>query len=275
VASFTAGSGGALLARVMGPEGTPLILRAAMAGGTGDPSRASQALETLAGADIACVPRPAGAGVTAGASWSVESALPGHRPGWVTPPLIARVTEIAVRFPAASGPPAAPSEHLEAVARAFPSWAEAVASLDRRAGVLASLPSVLGHGDLWAGNLLVEGERLTGMVDWDAWHPRAAPGTDLLHLVATDLRYRAGRSFGSAILARPWRSRAFASASDRYWRNLGVRPDAEVLDGVGIAWWAGQVANSIGRIPELIEDGPWVRENVERVLAAITDWAGA
>jgi hypothetical protein len=35
------------------------------------------------------------------------------------------------------------------------------------------------------------------------------------------------------------------------------------------------VANSIGRIPELIEDGPWARENVERVLATITDWAGA
>jgi len=159
---------------------------------------------------------------------------------------------------------------------AFPRWSEAIASLGRRVGTtVATLPSVLGHGDLWAGNLLVEGGRLTGLIDWDAWHSRAAPGTDLLHLVATELRYRARRSLGAEVVTRPWQSRAFASATERYWRGLGVLPDAGALDGIGISWWAGQVANSLARIPELVTDRLWVRDNVDRVLSTINGWARA
>ena len=71
------------------------------------------------------------------------------------------------------------------------------------------------HGDLWSGNLLVAGRRLTGVLDWDAWHPAAVPGTDLLHLVATEQAHRTRHSLGSVwmVTTFPWGSTATPRSS--------------------------------------------------------------
>lgn len=49
--------------------------------------------------------------------------------------------------------------------------------------------TVLVHGDFWLGNLLVEGDRICGVLDWGDSH-RGSPGTDREFLLATLLAAR-------------------------------------------------------------------------------------
>lgn len=50
---------------------------------------------------------------------------------------------------------------------------------------LARTPLVLtpSHGDYWARNLLLEGRRVRGVVDWEHYRDRALPTADLFHLL--------------------------------------------------------------------------------------------
>jgi aminoglycoside phosphotransferase (APT) family kinase protein len=124
------------------------------------------------------------------------------------------------------------------------------------------------HGDLWSGNLLVEGGGLSGMLDWDAWHPAGAPGADLFHLAATEVGLRNRRPMGRMAHGRVWRQEEF-DWTDSYFRALGLNPDPNQLDAIGTAWWAGQAANSVRRDPDLAVDARWVSDNVEAVLSSL------
>jgi Phosphotransferase enzyme family len=268
VGQFRPGSGGAALV-MLGSGPDRMVLRLAQTGTPGDPTHAAEGLALLAGRDLA-VPRVIGRGQVAGASWSAEGFVSGSRPRKVTPELAAAAARFCVALPRSDGPPSSVEEDLTVIARTFAAWKEEILEITRHVlEAVAPLPTVTRHGDLWAGNLLVEGQSLSGVIDWDAWHPSGVAGTDLLHLVATEERRRAGRGLGAHWLQRPWRSEAFQSVGKEYWRGLGVTPDREALDGVGVAWWATQVANSLLRLPDLAEDRRWVRENVEAVLAVL------
>jgi hypothetical protein len=50
---------------------------------------------------------------------------------------------------------------------------------------------------------------------------------------------------------------------------LGLSPTVEQLEAVGLGWWAGQVAATLSRLPGLRDDGRWMSENVDAVLARI------
>ena len=139
---------------------------------------------------------------------------------------------------------------------------------DTLAAGLPALPGVTGHGDLWAGNLLVEGSTLSGVVDWDACHDGAVPGTDVLHAVATADRMRHHRSLGAELLARPWREVPTADVLARAWSRAGLDLSPARQDLVGLAWWARQVSTAVARAPGLAADRHWVRQNVEAVLEA-------
>ena len=102
------------------------------------------------------------------------------------------------------------------------------------------LPAILRHGDLWTGNLLVDRGRLTGFVDWDAAHPAGVAGSDLLQLVAVDLRARPPPA-RPAYLARPWDSTEFRSAAAEYWPAAGIEPTARAIELAGLGWWAAEV----------------------------------
>jgi hypothetical protein len=246
--------------------------------GTGEPGaplHAADGLERLAAARLYAVPRLLGRGEVVGASWSAESALRGRRPRSVGPRLARQVTSLCLAFPRAEGPPLAIARDLETIELALPDRAGALRAV--AAGVkpvVAALPAVLRHGDLWAGNLLVERGALTGVVDWDAWHPAAMPGTDLLRLFATEERRRAHLSLGRMWIMRPWRSERFLALSRNYWSALGVAPSDEVLDAVGIAWWASEIAGTLSRLPHRAADVGWLTANVDAVLAAARGRSG-
>jgi hypothetical protein len=270
--SLYPGTEGSLLGRIATPDGRPLVLRVGEAGGPADPRHGIAALERLARSRLSVVPSPAGHGRVADAAWSAEAALPGRRPGQAGRSLASQVLDLCLRLPIGEEPPSAFSADLDEIEARLPVARESLGRLRVMVGpVVGSLPSVLRHGDLWAGNLLVDRGALRGVVDWDAWHPAAVPGTDLLHLLAMQEAVRSGRSIGEVWLGRPWDSAAFRELTDRYWRVLGVHPDRDVREAVGVAWWANQVAFSLARLPSLATDERWLARNVWLVLQALDD----
>jgi Phosphotransferase enzyme family len=266
-----AGSGGVLLVEGRLPDGTGAILRIARAGAGRDPGELVGTLELLAGGTVLFTPRLHAHGHTAGASWTAERALSGRTPGRVTDSLIRQVAEVCAAFPRGDGPPTAAAEDLAAVQTLLPGRAALIGRLAAHlATPLEGLPSILRHGDLWAGNVLVDPSgSLSGLVDWDAAHPAAVPGADLLQLVATEFRRAARLSLGSAFLAKPWRFASFARATADYWPRLGIKPNQAELEAVGAAWWATEVHGTLARLPHRASDARWVETNVDAVLSGL------
>jgi hypothetical protein len=268
---FHAGAGGALLVRGLRADGSAAVLRVARAGSAGDPSALADTLERLGRDRVPHTPRLYARGRTAGASWLAEAELPGRRPAYASDSLTRQVAKLCASFPHGTGAPTATADDLAAVAAALPDRAGKIGGLSSEISVhLRAVPSILRHGDLWAGNLLVDRRgRLSGLVDWDAAHPAAVPGADLLQLVATEFRRKAHRALGPAFLAQPWRLSEFANAAAGYWRAVGIRPDDDLLDVIGIAWWATEVHGTLARLPHRAADERWVETNVDRVLARL------
>lgn len=270
VRKLASGSGGAGLCRITLTGGREALLRVARAGDPGDPQWAAEALERLGSAGVPHVPHLFGRGETAGASWSAETLLAGRRPLRVSPRLAGEVVRVSLRFPPAEGPPTALAADLDAAAAALPDHAAVLRQVRTGLeGTAVSLPGVMRHGDLWGGNLLVERGALIGLVDWDGWHPSAVPGTDLLRLFATEERIRRRKALGSMWLERPWSDEAFFALTHDYWHALGVKPEPHVLELVGIAWWASEVAGTLSRLPHRARDERWVAMNVDPVLARL------
>lgn len=263
------GAGGTLLLAVDDARG-PGVLRAAPAGAPGDPEPVAAALQAVAHDDR--VPSLHSAGQTAGASWTLESRLRGTRPRGLSPGLVEQVAEFCATLPQPGGAASAEGD-LDLLARQLPEHATALSALsDDLAPHLAQLPAVGRHGDLWSGNLLVDDVRLTGVLDWDAWSPAGVPGTDLLHLLATEQRLRGRTALGEVLLGRPWEERAARAALGAYWRRLDLPvPSASGRAAVGLAWWAAQLAGDLRRTPALAADARWQEFNVQRVLDAHAD----
>jgi Phosphotransferase enzyme family len=268
---FHAGAGGALLVRGFLADGSAAILRVARAASAGDPSALADILERLGRDRVPLTPRLHARGTTAGASWLAETELPGRRPTRASDSLTRQVAELCASFPREDSAPTATGDDLAAIAAALPARAAEIGGLSSRVSVhLRTTPAILRHGDLWAGNLLVDRRgTLSGLVDWDAAHPAAVPGSDLLQLTATEFRRKAHRALGPAFLAQPWRLPEFAEAAVDYWPKVGIRPDHDLLDVVGIAWWATEVHGTLARLPHRAADERWVETNVDQVLARL------
>lgn len=267
---LTPGSGGSAVVRVRRLAGGEAVLRAARSGDPVDPDWAASALHALEPLGLREVPRLLERGEVAGASWSIESVLPGRRPTRISAALAQSVAQICAAFPRSEQPAIAHEQDARALADRFPQWATLLSQLtDEVNDVARAVPSTIRHGDLWAGNLLVRRGRLRGIIDWDAWHPFALPGVDLLHLVAAGAAGREHRGLGGTWLLHPWNSQGYRSATAQYWASMRIVPNERLLRAVGMAWWAGHAAASIRRLPHLAEHDRWVSSNVERVLEAV------
>lgn len=260
------GAGVGAWVRTSRHDGSAVLLRLGPSGAESDPRRTAEGLEALERAGVSLVPRALGHGLVRRVAWSAETVLEGSAPRGLRAPLVVAVATFLARLPRAEGPPAL-RDDLAEMRAAFPRLGEALDEVGGRAeAALAELPGVLRHGDLWAGNLLVHEGSLSGVVDWDAWHPGGTPGADLLHLVVADAAERTGRPRGEVWRDRPWREPMFETVAPTYWSALGLAPGERVLEGVAIAGWAAQVAANLRHAPDLVSRHRWVERNVAPML---------
>jgi len=261
---------GSALSRVTIRGAGHAVLRLATVGGLKDAGRNAAALERLAAIRLPSVPRLIGSGELLGVGWSTETALGGAPVRRLSPALIDDLVGWSAALPRADSPLPSVEERLAVLADAFPRWSAPLgAALERATRIGRDVPGVIEHGDLWAGNLLVAGGRLRGVVDWDNWHPAGTPGADLLHLVAMDRRSRIRRELGELWLDRPWASAAFLEATRPYWAKLGIPCTEDVGWLAALGWWAAQVTAALRRGRRPADDPAWVARNVDNVAAAL------
>jgi len=253
---------GSALVRLTGLDDTPFELRVAAIGGRKDPQRNGDALVALALANVPLVPRLYRRGVTAGVSWTSESILDGALSNRLTPRIAADVVELCSALPRAEQVTSLRDRMLRLRDR-YPRWAPLAAELANAATEFQ--PAIVQHGDLWLGNLLVSRGRLSGLFDWDTWHPAGLPGVDLLHLLSMQMRKRTGGDIGALWLRGLWRSPEFLSGTSEYWRRLGVRPTGEFLEAMSLDWWAGQLF----RRQKFAARPEWVEQNIDAVLETL------
>ncbi len=270
VPAFQLGSGGAAIAGIRLGTGEPAVLRVGRAGRTVDPHGAALALEHLRQHHFRLAPLPLGHGAVAGASWSAEAYLPGRRPSRLTSRLAREVERAWVRLPKSPTPPAATAFDLGKIASRLPRHSGQLSRLTTWVrAVVASLPSVVRHGDLWTGNLLALRGALSGVIDWDALHLSGMPGADLLQLYGTERELTSTRSLGAVWLREPWNDEDFRTWTVTYWRDVEVTATADVLHAAGVAWWAAQIAGTLDRLPHRANDERWVTANVDAVLSRL------
>jgi hypothetical protein len=246
-------TGGALV-----PIGTDLILRASA---DGDALANAAALDALRGVQM--VPDLRARGEAGGAAWTTESRITGRRPATLRRDVAGEVVDWCAQLPNDATPPTAPYEELDELTSAFPTLLALWRDLADKLGDASPPRSVHRHGDLWTGNLLVADGHLNGVVDWASWHPRGMPGTDILHLYAHAMY--PGASSAALWTAAPWRNAEFVELTQSYWHVLGIRPTAEMLDAVALAWWIGRTAATVRSEPGLAYDQRWTNDNVNAI----------
>jgi len=255
---------------------TPAELRIAPVGEPGHLESATAALHLLAGANVALVPRPIDAGFSAGRSWTTETVAPGSAPRRLTSELLTDVVAFAAQLAISRSAITAPRDDLAAMTAVVPGSSVLLNRVATELGTdLARLPAVVQHGDLLLANLLAQRGRLTGVVDWETWHPAGVPGVDLLQLVVFD-GLGLGGDLGSMWRARPWHSPMYRRLAQPYFATLGVEIDERLLHAVAVAWWANRI-KVLRRRPErrsLFDDPAWIAANVAVVLESVCDELG-
>lgn len=242
------------------------------------------ALDTLTAADppptvVRAIPWIDGEGRAGVADWAVERRLPGSAPPpHLSAPLLEDCVDFLValhRCGAGSGSgPSSIGEQARVVAQACPgaATAEVVVSLGARLEKeLAGLQRGFGHGDFWAPNLLLEGGRLSGVVDWDSAGPDRLPTIDLLHLLLTARRQRKREYLGVGLIAHhlPWARAGGDAVLASYCRKLGITLDPHRLEALVLAYWLDRVSFELRLFANRVERPLWMRNNLLGVLEAL------
>jgi aminoglycoside phosphotransferase (APT) family kinase protein len=138
---------------------------------------------------------------------------------------------------------------------------------------LAHLPRGFSHGDFFAGNVLVEHGRLTGVIDWDGGGPGALPLLDLLHLRHSEARSVPDEHWGASVVQSlvPWARGAIDPSTARYAAVAGFEPDPDTLEALVLAYWLDRLAYQIRTHRFRQSQERWLVRNVDHVLHALSD----
>jgi hypothetical protein len=227
------------------------------------------------------VPRELASGTTGIAEWSLETKLAGARPPLpLSRALLADCVEFLAALPvtgAAGREHGAFFEQARVVAAASPRHGRELRSIaEQLEAALCDLPRSFAHGDFFHGNLLVDGERLVGVVDWDAAGPGRLPLVDLLHLRLTSIRELSDVDWGP-MLVRHLLPLADAGGDDLvrcYSRQTGLTVDPRRLRALVLAYWLDYVSYQLRTRPYNAARPRWVERNVERVVPALAGDGG-
>lgn len=255
------------------------VLRVAVGPGRIQVLRQLEALETLNACDVReelarLIPWPLADGRLGLGEWSLEERLPGSRPPELTATLIEDCTEfLAELFQACGGAGERRlAEQAAYVAHVVgPERTRGLTELaDSAETALANVPRGFGHGDFWAGNLLVGGDgRLTGVIDWDSGGPGRLPFVDVLHLWLSDRRGPAPEQWGPALVEHllPWADGADHAVAERYAARIGVELSEREREALVVAYWLDHVSHQLHYLDRDTRPA-WLRNNVDHVLHA-------
>ena len=262
------------------------VLRIAVGPARNQLERQAAALEELrstraAELDPSCISWPIASGRSGLADWALEQRLGGTRPQPILP---ARVLADCLDFLAAlhaSGPRGSrsrtPIDDAKLIA--------AVCDEERSSAVMhvaeglaaevADLPRGFAHGDFFRGNLLVDGGRLAGVVDWDAAGPGRLPFLDLLHLRHMGKHLPPDRDWGLTVVRGllPWARAGGDELTRGFCRRLGVQPSPALLEALAVAYWLERLGYQLSTYADRTERRVWLERNVDEVLRAIAERA--
>jgi hypothetical protein len=152
---------------------------------------------------------------------------------------------------------------------------ELLAVAERLETGLSDLPRGFGHGDFWSGNLITDGGRLVGVVDWAAAGTDRLPLVDLIHLRVSEHRWVTNESLGRPLVEEmlPWARRGGDERARSYCHQLGFEPKPERLEALVIAYWFDRVAHELEAYSDRHEPR-WLALNIEPVLRTLErdDW---
>ena len=176
--------------------------------------REAYALEALAAMSLgplsATLPRPVGCVSHLGATVLLSTALSGTSMavkyhGWhhtarrrhVERDFAAAadwLSDLQTRSAVAAAPVSLIDDTAPALGRRFlgrPDLAAAIRTVETARARLSGYvtPRTVVHGDFWFGNLLVDGGRVTGVVDWESCAPRGEPLRDIARFVVSYALY--------------------------------------------------------------------------------------
>jgi hypothetical protein len=148
------------------------------------------------------------------------------------------------------------------------------AELDR---TLAGVERGVAHGDFFAGNLLAEDDRLTGVLDWDGGGPGRVPALDLLHLELTREPYGSDDDWGRAVVERllPAARTGGDELLRRYCGELGIDPAPRLLEAFVFAYWLEYAAYQLRTHLDRRRQPAWIEGNVELVARAAETFMSA
>jgi aminoglycoside phosphotransferase (APT) family kinase protein len=218
------------------------------------------------------------AGRTGLAEWTVERRLPGSEPPErLTDHLLADCVDFLVALHGAgAGQASTPlAEHAAVIAAVCdPRDSDAVARAGR--DLDESLDDVsrgFAHGDFWMQNLLTEGGRLVGVVDWHGAGPGRLPLLDLLHLRLSEIFQRTRRYLGTTLVEHllPWARSGGDDVARSYCQRIGIEPSSDLLESLVIAYWLTRTARELEMYADRVERPVWMRHNVTLVARTIAD----
>jgi hypothetical protein len=222
------------------------------------------------------VPWPLAVGRTGLADWSLEKRLAGAKPAVLGPVLLAECVEFLVALHGDERSPAArsSSEDAESIAAVLPPERRAalVAVGSRLDSALEGIPRGFGHGDFFLGNLLAEGDRLSGVVDWDAGGPGRLPLLDLIHLQHLAQYSLADEDWGPSLVRHlfPWAKSGGDEVAREYCSRIGLEADPGLLEALAVAYWLDRVAYTLRTHRQRRTEPRWLARNVDHVVEAVT-----
>ncbi len=236
----------------------PVIARLGANGSPGDPSWHYRALEQFRFVEV---PEPIGQGEVDGVAWTIESFRDGYPLRQLTDSVVDQVSDFLTKLP----PPKKPSDLVADAVDELAGFSVDVSAVSERlAATFQTLPSAVNHGDVWAGNLLVDDDRLVGVIDWDSWQPRGLPGIDLIHLYAEDVRRSQGISYGDLVDQSFWSSEPLTQTLARHFAKLGLEWQETRSEELAAAWWMTASTGALRRTPTLADNPVWMDRNVHR-----------
>ena len=263
------------LAATMTDQG---LLRVAVGPARRQLEEQAKALEDLRAADVEPfvadrVPWVLAAGKIGLADWTLEKRLPGAKPAGILPALLAECVDFLVAL----------HGERSAAGRSLSDDAESIAALrppEQRAkltalgseldSALADVPRGFGHGDFFLGNLLTEGERLSGVVDWDAGGPGRLPLLDLIHLQHLAQYSLADEDWGPSLVQHlfPWARAGGDEVARAYCERIGLELRTGLLEALAVAYWLDRVAYTLRTHRQRRTEPRWLARNVDFVLEA-------